>query len=284
MGRLNTFLLAIAGSLAIAVAGMAHALVQCAPYAPTARAEQPFQVGLHAQPSDPGKGHQAADASVDAAASGREHGCAKCQAKTPHDEEGAEFWSILGYRLKVTDTLLAAFTFLLFGATVALWLSTHNLVRGADKTAERQLRAYIYIEKTNLTCKNDHWELSFCIKNFGQTPAHNVIVRSGSAAVDWNGGPASVPVPSRTDSLGSMGPQGDVFEIVPEIADTVSATRPGLENKTKALFVADTIEYTTVFGGPHRTDFRYYVGGDKGYSDANLDGKMFADKAGNDST
>ena len=281
MCKLNAFLLAIAGSLAIATAGLAHALVQCPPYALNIKADQSFPVGLRAQAADPGKGHQAADTSATADGDST---CAKCRANAPHDEEGNEFWSMLGYRLKVTDTLLAAFTFLLFGATVALWWSTRSLVMGADKTAERQLRAYIYIEKTNLTCKGDNWELSYRIKNFGQTPAHNVIVRTGTAVVDWNGGQPSIPAPSKTDRLGSMGPQGDVFEIVSEIGETVSATRQGLEAKTKAILIAGTIEYATVFGRPHRTDFRYYVGGDKGYSDANQDGKMFADRAGNDST
>jgi hypothetical protein len=57
-------------------------------------------------------------------------------------EQGTEFWPPLyGYRLKVTDTLLVGITFLLFLATLALWLATRKLVNGAEKTSERQLRA-----------------------------------------------------------------------------------------------------------------------------------------------
>src|SRR5689334_5099659 len=46
------------------------------------------------------------------------------------EEEGTEFWSpLFGYRVKITDSLLVIFTFLLFVATVLLWLATRNLVR-----------------------------------------------------------------------------------------------------------------------------------------------------------
>jgi hypothetical protein len=60
-------------------------------------------------------------------------------------KEGTEFWPpFYGYRMKVTDTLLVIFTFLLFGATIALWWSTRRLVRGAEQTARAQLRAYVF--------------------------------------------------------------------------------------------------------------------------------------------
>jgi hypothetical protein len=57
------------------------------------------------------------------------------------EEEGTEFWPpFLGYRLKVTDTLLAVFTGLLFVATWLLWRSTDALVRDANRSADRQAR------------------------------------------------------------------------------------------------------------------------------------------------
>jgi hypothetical protein len=39
---------------------------------------------------------------------------------------------------------LAGITFLLFLATLALWLATQRLVRSAEKTARAQLRAYVF--------------------------------------------------------------------------------------------------------------------------------------------
>jgi hypothetical protein len=70
--------------------------------------------------------------------------------QTAQNRESTEFWpAIFGYRLKVIDTLIALFTFCLFLATLYLWRATKQLVDGARMTAEQQLRAYIYIRKTN---------------------------------------------------------------------------------------------------------------------------------------
>lgn len=115
-------------------------------------------------------------------------------------EEGTEFWpSIFGYRLKVTDTLLALFTFGLFAVTWRLWISTRNLVIGAERIAERQLRAYVLCEDTYFIYKGEHRtdapDREFTdiqktrIKNFGQTPAFDMSVwlyRSTTEIVDTN--------------------------------------------------------------------------------------------------
>jgi hypothetical protein len=86
-------------------------------------------------------------------------------------DEASEFWTIFGRRLKITDTFLVVFTFLVFGATGLLWWTTRDLVRGAEDTAERQLRAYVLPEKALLVNINDptpHY--IFHAKNYGQTP------------------------------------------------------------------------------------------------------------------
>lgn len=120
-------------------------------------------------------------------------------AKEKSEEEGTEFWPpFFGYRLKVTDTLIAVFTAFLFVATVLLYAATKALVRGADKTAERQLRAYVNVSEVyvdqltraqhtvtpetfqNIDTKNPRavynamfygFIVRCTIKNSGQTPA-----------------------------------------------------------------------------------------------------------------
>jgi hypothetical protein len=70
--------------------------------------------------------------------------------------------------------LLVAFTAGLFAATVALWYATRDLVRGAEETAERQLRAYIVVTQGSVTVpkSNDAINIYIQIKNTGQTPAY----------------------------------------------------------------------------------------------------------------
>jgi hypothetical protein len=54
-------------------------------------------------------------------------------------EEASEYWTLLGRRLKITDTLLVIFTF-------TLWWSTRGLVNESKESSQRQLRAYISVD------------------------------------------------------------------------------------------------------------------------------------------
>ena len=56
--------------------------------------------------------------------------------ETEQIDEGSEYWAIFGHRLKITDTLLVAFT-------CALWFVTYRLVKTSKDAAERQLRAHV---------------------------------------------------------------------------------------------------------------------------------------------
>jgi hypothetical protein len=251
-------------SLLFIIAGLSHALLRYHPYAPHIEAVQ----------RSPDSGSRTGEAKPP-------NDCADCQPrKQQADEEGSEFWPpVLGYRLKVTDTFVALFTAGLFVATWFLWLATKGLVKGADENAERQLRAYVYVEKTNLTFENEVWNHSFQMKNFGQTPAHNVSVISRSEVVDWNDGHPAIPNPTETDILGSMAPQGDFIES--ESTINGSATIAELNDQTKAIYLVGTITYSTVFGDAVcTTNFRYYAGGNMAYRG----GEMYADSEGNDAT
>src|SRR5215207_3972459 len=51
-----------------------------------------------------------------------------------------------------------------------LWVATRSLVRGAEDTAARQLRAYVVVEPGAI------FEIQPIIVNAGQTPAYEVVV------------------------------------------------------------------------------------------------------------
>lgn len=52
-------------------------------------------------------------------------------------EEGTEFWpSFLGYRVKITDSLLVVFTAVLAIVTMGLWVSTHRLWKAGERQIE----------------------------------------------------------------------------------------------------------------------------------------------------
>src|SRR5258706_6905725 len=77
---------------------------------------------------------------------------------------------------------IAAFTVILAFATAFLWGATRQLVKGADDTAKRQLRAYVFVDSVNVANVVEGSgppESRVIIKNFGQTPAYQV------TCVDW---------------------------------------------------------------------------------------------------
>jgi len=68
---------------------------------------------------------------------------------------------------------------LLFAATMGLWWATWRLVKSAEKTAERQLGAYIGVESCRVVTNDwgSTFEVQVLIKNAGQTPAYDVTHR-----------------------------------------------------------------------------------------------------------
>ena len=167
---------------------------------------------------------------------------------------------------------------LLFFATVGLVVATRQLVKSADQTAKRQLRAYVYLENAKFVVSGAACKITLRVKNYGQTPAHNVVLDNLSVCVPWNGGNTVLPTSTRRTQLGSMAPNGD-FVDNEDIVDKIDVT--DLRNGNTAVYLVGTIAYDTVFRMRRRvTNFRYYVGGDMG-----LDGnEMYADDMGNDAT
>jgi hypothetical protein len=185
------------------------------------------------------------------------------------DDESSEFWTISGRRVKITDTLLVVFTFVLSVATVFLWLSTRRLVKGAENTAERQLRAYVFSERARIedAFSPKGGSVLVVIKNFGQTPAYDhsvtfdyLLVGKGERC------PANEPRQTAL-SRGHMAPS------VPKginisLRAWGSGERAALESGDQILYVFGRIRYTDAFEKRRSTCFCYAFGGVYGSSDS----------------
>lgn len=79
---------------------------------------------------------------------------------------------------------IATFTGFLFLATVLLWWATRNLVKGAERTSERQLRAYLHVKQAQASRDSEGvlWA-KVHIQNYGQTPAYDVVQWIGIVGV-----------------------------------------------------------------------------------------------------
>jgi hypothetical protein len=181
-------------------------------------------------------------------------------------EEGTEFWApLFGHGLKITDTLLVAVTFLLFGATIALWWSTRRLVKGAEDTAERQLRAYVDISE--VACAIVPIEGSqtgqvnaastVTIKNFGATPANSVISTPRTIIREYPLGSVALPPPTRPPIEARLAPGAHrTFGCPTEEGIVTPVQLADWDKGVVAIYTYGTITYDDEFRNNWIIEFR----------------------------
>jgi hypothetical protein len=177
-------------------------------------------------------------------------------------DKETEFWPPLwGYRLKVTDTLLVAVTFLLFVATIALYRATRNLVIGAENTAKRQLRAYITTNVTRMEPPRPARPfilIELTVANTGQTPAYSMKHVSRTRIVDYPFAPEFdffVPFPD-DPGQGPLGPGEHLEEIMkePPIARE-QIEQLASDEPVQQMCTWGTVLYTDIFGAQQHTNY-----------------------------
>ena len=198
---------------------------------------------------------------------------------------------------------LVAWTFLLFIATIGsaaiLWKTDNTLhetltetkkaaeaaetsanaakaaVELSDKTAERQLRAYINVESTSLAWSGiTRSTASINIRNAGQTPAKNVIVRGIIADINdappnrlpayFGDAPSSIgmgePDSSKVTKILGQGRDETHGIYSSTISFTKTPVRKGKPVFPGRVFVIGAVYYTDIFGKQRFTRFcLYYV-------------------------
>jgi hypothetical protein len=277
MPKTSLFSIAMIGSLVFAVIVLTHAPLKHPPYAPQVHTEQQAMGALESR--------QDAKRSAEGSAKTDEEHSGKHSEQG--DDQGTEFWpAVFGIRVKITDSLLAVFTLGLLIFTALLWLSTDKLWKAGERqlalaqsSSERQLRAYLYIEKIPVKRHGDTFRVAFWIKNFGQTPAHNAKVEYVFEIVDCvDKKPTEIPVATDTASLGSIAPLTDSYELDDQLTgvDLLS-----IQSGDKAIYLTGSITYDTEFSQGRVTNFRYLIGGEIGWEG---DDEMSADDSGNDAT
>jgi hypothetical protein len=178
--------------------------------------------------------------------------------------EASEFWTILGHRIKITDSLLVVLVCLLFLATIGLYCAVRNLVRGSKDTAKRQLRAYLSAAPDSI---RPDFGMKFRIENHGLTPAYRVAAIS--AAVDI----FPYPLPanhdfkeiSKTDEPAYVLAPREVMNMGAGPNRTFSAEEidHAINGITYRFYMYGTVEYVDAFKDRHVTAFcRSIVGGE----------------------
>jgi hypothetical protein len=166
------------------------------------------------------------------------------------------------------EKTIAIFTVILGIATGFLWWATRNLVRDARESSRRQLRAYISanpLEIASAEQEERFVQITFGLKNHGQTPAHEMHYIFGFD-VFANPLPEGFTYPQPTIPIhaeSALFPQGDMvvwfnFNRLISTDEFSLVERDGLR-----LHIWGSVFYRTAFEeqGQCHTDFRASVGG-----------------------
>jgi hypothetical protein len=173
--------------------------------------------------------------------------------------------------VKYGEWLMFVATVALVIATVALVIAAWMLVRGADRNAERQLRAYVTVRDINLVPRRKGgtpsatgtiidgpvhtYELAAILRNSGQTPAINATINVSCSEQHI---PLAVEFDFPNSDIvghGLIGPGGEIFS--PPIF--VSAQQLETEKAGRTWFFWGWVEYDDIFHSRHRTEFCFRI-------------------------
>jgi hypothetical protein len=171
---------------------------------------------------------------------------------------------------------LAVFTGRLWFSTDKLWGATAELVEGAKDTAQKQLRAYISVASARITHIEDGEgvpEAHIFIKNFGQTPAYQVMGVAGFAISTFPPPPdLNLVIPDveiiQSKTITNLGPgQADMAIASPRPKLDRPFTeheRAELANGIGTIYIYGKVRYRDVFGTIQWMSYRFMVGGPVG--------------------
>ena len=170
--------------------------------------------------------------------------------------------------IAVFTAVLAIATIALMVFTGKLWRATNRLVKGADDTARRQLRAYVTVDKAQIAGLGDGQVpvAHLIIKNAGQTPAYKLTgIGCIATGISWE---TLLPPSTQNGPLemthSSLGPGciADQFHSAPRKLNP--GDMDALLDGSTTIFVYGEIHYRDTFDVEHFIEYRFQVGGTVG--------------------
>jgi hypothetical protein len=170
---------------------------------------------------------------------------------TTHNFVVAVFRTTLLWVEHFHESLLVLGTFVLAGVVVIQ-------IRDARKSAERQLRAYVFAVKIRIEfALGKEVVATLTVKNTGQTPAYDMVV---NASLEYRILPVNSPisiVSSEEMSRTTLGPDQDVLLAIYSGQLLTADESIAIANDRAIIFVYGQIKYRTAFKADQTTDFRF---------------------------
>jgi hypothetical protein len=163
--------------------------------------------------------------------------------------------------IAVGTACIALFTIILAFATGFLYVATRELVQGAEDTARRQLRAYVFLDQMTIADPLGTPRISIRIKNFGSTPAYSVVFWCEGALREYPLTGGLVRSRAQDAPISDIGPTGALQTDILWDAPIQEPDKAALTSRTKAIYVFGRIDYRDSFGQRWFSEFRFIEGG-----------------------
>lgn len=145
---------------------------------------------------------------------------------------------------------LVAAGFAFLSALISAWL-----VATISDNGKRQLRAYVIIEKQEVTHEHGALRGVVALKNFGQTPAYALTMRTMMLTTPAGRLFVAEPWKPLELSRGIVGPGMTMFPRVESSVRTEDI--PALQNGGQQIYVAGCVEYRDAFEQTWNLEFRF---------------------------
>jgi hypothetical protein len=164
--------------------------------------------------------------------------------------------------------LIAIFTYVLYRSTDKLWEAGERQLKHLERTAERQLRAYVYIVGKDFLIQGQEHERfvnQIRILNSGQTPAYKLRIQSVTRTLPY-------PLPAEFDfdatpkgrypSVMMVGPGRELGHdsLADIILSPIEMANIMREDSDIRLYSYGTIQYDDCFDQPRFTNFCFFLG------------------------
>jgi hypothetical protein len=158
---------------------------------------------------------------------------------------------------------IAALTFILASGTLFLWLATKRMVKGGERTAERELRAYVFIKDGAVRTDQSQFFITVVLKNFGQTPATDFSTWSDCGVYPF----ANIPfpkTPKASDKRTGTSIVGPTAEVTITMGFCPLGPIDAIRKNESAIFAWGGVDYLDAFGKRRYFIFRMRMSGNEG--------------------
>lgn len=164
------------------------------------------------------------------------------------------------------EAIIALGTIVIALFTIILGIATVSLVNGADKTAERQLRAYVGVDAVSVSGISPNAEpcAMITIRNFGQTPAYDLTHVGDIRLAPFPDAGTLEPITSAIPPKQPLHPNAIIIKSVELRHSLTNEQLASVRHRNAAIYIFGIIKYRDTFGHERTTKYRAMTGGNMG--------------------